>query len=273
MLSFLFWNINRKPLLESVTRMTLYHQIDVLILIESEIEEGQILDALNSETIQYHGASLPIPGVPSRFQILTRFPAEFLEPCHNEDRMTIRRLNLPAKQEILIAAVHFPSKLEFSEEDQSFESTRYAETIATHEQAVGHARTIVVGDINMNPFEPGMVAARGFNAVMTRALAERRARRVQGITYRFFYNPMWGRFGDTRGPGGSYYYDNSGRHDNHYWNVFDQVLLRPDILPFFSPDDLDILTDDGEYSLLDDAGRPDIETGSDHLPLLFRLSL
>jgi hypothetical protein len=212
--------------------------------------------------------------MPSRFQIFTKFPSEFLKPFHDEDRMTIRRLDVPAKDEILLTAIHFPSKLALSDADQAFESTRYAETIAVREREAGHARTVVIGDINMNPFEFGMVGARGFNAVMTRTLAEGRTRRVQGEDYPFFYNPMWGRFGDTtRGPGGSYYYDNSGRHDNHYWNVFDQVLLRPDLLPFFSHNDLDILTHDGEHSLLDGRGRPNAETASDHLPLVFRLSL
>ena len=46
---------------------------------------------------------------------------------------------------------------------------------------------------------------------------------VQGTDYPFFYNPMWGLFGDGReGPAGSYYYAKSG-HETYFWNIFDQA--------------------------------------------------
>ena len=42
----------------------------------------------------------------------------------------------------------------------------------------------------------------------------------------FFYNPMWGHFGDALdGPPGSYY-DARSEAVAYFWNVFDQVLIR-----------------------------------------------
>jgi hypothetical protein len=80
----------------------------------------------------------------------------------------------------------------------------------------------------MNPFETGLVSAAGLNSVMSRRVASRETRKVQGREYRFFYNPMWSHFGDARDDtAGSYYYD-AGEHVNYYWNMFDQVLLRAD---------------------------------------------
>ncbi|MBL8795846.1 MAG: hypothetical protein JNM56_18220 [Planctomycetia bacterium] len=82
---------------------------------------------------------------------------------------------------------------------------------------------------------------------------------------------MWGLFGDrTPGPPGTYFYSGSGP-GNPYWNIFDQVLLRPDIMD--SLVELKIIDTDGQESLLTDRGRPRIATASDHLPILFRFNL
>jgi hypothetical protein len=133
-------------------------------------------------------------------------------------------------------------------------------------------RTLLVGDFNMNPFEPGLVAAAGLNAVMSRQVAARTTRTVQGREYRFFYNPMWGCFGDGRShTAGSYFYD-SGEHVNYFWNVFDQVLIQPELAIDFSNDQLKILTSSGGRSLVRQDGRPDDENSSDHLPLVFELT-
>ncbi|MBL8205931.1 MAG: hypothetical protein JNM09_16975 [Blastocatellia bacterium] len=84
---------------------------------------------------------------------------------------------------------------------------------------------------------------------------------------------MWGFFGDgSEGPAGTYYYRHSG-HVSYFWNIFDQVLIRPDLLPSFRNSDLAVLTDDGDESLLTSHGLPDVAGASDHLPLLFKLDI
>jgi len=123
----------------------------------------------------------------------------------------------------------------------------------------------------MNPFEEGVVKATGLHAMMTRATANERFRTVQGREYPFFYNPMWGFFGDrTDGPAGTYHYRPSG-HLSFEWNIIDQVLIRPDALPWFK-DDIEIVTRIGETELMDANGRPDKKTGSDDFPLVFGLA-
>lgn len=62
----------------------------------------------------------------------------------------------------------------------------------------------------MNPFDEGVVKAAGLHAMMTKATANERFRTVQGREYPFFYNPMWGFFGDrTDGPAGTFHYRRS----------------------------------------------------------------
>ena len=55
------------------------------------------------------------------------------------------------------------------------------------------------------------------------------------------------------------------------WEMFDQVLLRPSLMDGL--EDLRILDHDGVESLLTKNGLPDSENGSDHLLILFRLSM
>ena len=141
------------------------------------------------------------------------------------------------------------------------------------ETQIGHKKTIIVGDFNMNPFDYGMIAGPAMNSVMTKKIASRGSRTIQKRKFHFFYNPMWGCFGDrSDGLAGTYYYDKSG-HVNYYWNIFDQVLLRPELIKFFIDQKLKILISDGNSSLLNSNGIPDCNHFSDHLPILFSLEV
>jgi hypothetical protein len=105
--------------------------------------------------------------------IYTRFSREFIQKKFDSERLTVRRLMLPRSEEILLAAIHQPSKLYWSDQSQSFECVELASTIRGIEKDVGHQRTVLVGDFNMDPFEAGIVAANGLNAVMSRNVAAR----------------------------------------------------------------------------------------------------
>jgi len=118
-----------------------------------------------------------------------------------------------------------------------------------------------------------MSSSEGLHAIMDRLIVEGRSRVVKQTESHFFYNPMWSHFGDfPTSPSGTYFFNNSGHVLNYYWNIFDQVLIRPELLPYFEHDDLLILTNAGEHSLLDTNGRPSKDY-SDHLPILFNLNL
>jgi hypothetical protein len=82
---------------------------------------------------------------------------------------------------------------------------------------------------------------------------------------------MWSHFGDARdATAGSYYY-NAKQHVNYYWNMFDQVLLRPELAESFDPSQLSIVKAIGQLTLVRPDGRPDRAQGSDHLPLVFEV--
>ena len=269
MVTFLFWNIHKRPLQDLIVALAREHEVDVIMLAECRLPEHVLLEGLNEGEAHYHFAH----GLCEAVRVFTRFSSEFLVPRFESDRISLRHLTLPACIEVLLAIVHLPSKLHFSEKSMAFECVALSKKIREQEAALGHSRTVVVGDLNMNPFEDGVTGTEGLHAVMSREVASRGSRTVQERPYPFFYNPMWSRFGDRPdGPPGTYYYDRS-EHVTYFWNIFDQVLIRPELVPRLDSDGPTVLSKVGGTSLLAPDGRPDQRGASDHLPILFRLTL
>jgi endonuclease/exonuclease/phosphatase family metal-dependent hydrolase len=271
MITFLFWNTNGNQIPHLVVDLAKAHAVDVLILAESNMRDADLLEQLNTPPSAqlYH---LPRSQCQS-IRVFTRFLPEFMIETAESDHYSVRRLSLPARDQITLAIAHLPSKLFWSEDSLAFECTQVAKLIAREEAKAGHYRTLLVGDLNMNPFEKGLIGAAGLHAVMSRDIAARVSRTVQKVDYRFFYNPMWSHFGDGGpGPPGTYFYERA-EHVNYYWNIFDQVLIRPDLMNRFPNDALRILTEAAGTPLTRETGRPDQRTASDHLPILFKLDI
>jgi hypothetical protein len=282
MLTVLFWNLGGKPLGNLVANLTHRHAVDLLILAECPLTTGELLAVLNNQNNPPFQP--PDPGSLCRaLLVVPRFDPTHLTRRAESPRYTARQVSLPGRPELLLFAVHLPSKLYQSEASQAAGLQALAAQIRDLEHTMEHDRTILVGDLNMNPFEDGLVVAQGMNAVMTREITLRGGRSVEGVRYPFFYNPMWGHFGDAtheihplgteehRPAGTCYYRARESRW--YYWNVFDQVLVRPSLLPFFRNQELRVLVTDGTSSLLNASGLPDRDRVSDHLPLLFRLHI
>lgn len=268
---FLFWNIRKAEILDLVCALVDQYDVDILVLAESKIPEETVLQSLAlTQGQDYFSAR----GYSPSLQIYSRFLPRFLKPIQGSGPIQIHHLNRPLGEDVLLAAIHLPSKLYQSDTDQSSLCCRWVGAIQQAEARVGHSRTVVVGDFNMNPFESGVVGSEGFHAVMDERIARRGSRQVLGQERAFFYNPMWHYFRNTRsGPLGTYFYDRSGRPVNYYWNTFDQVLVRPDLIDRFSTEDLLVITAAGDTALLDASGRPDKEIASDHLPIFFTLTI
>jgi hypothetical protein len=262
---FLFWNLNRKPLAALIADLAEEHGTDLIILAECEIEPATMLGTLNRTSTRFH----LIEGLCPHITIFSQFPDQFVQSAYESERVSIRKLELPDRDRLLLVAVHLPSKLHMTAESQAFECAELARQIDLEEQKAGHRRTILVGDFNLNPFEAGM--AGGLHSVMSRQVASRGTRTIQGREYQFFYNPMWCHFGDAGSDTAGSYFHDAGEHVNHYWNMFDQVLLRPELASRFDSDRLSILKAVGSLSLVRPDGRPDEHVGSDHLPLLFEV--
>jgi hypothetical protein len=256
-----------------VVELVRQESIDILLLAEAHTSADDLVRLLNHGTTTVL-ATFTAPFVRcNAISMVMRFLADFAKPIHESlGRFTIQELRLPARPPFLLVAAHMPSKRNARVEAQTFEAERLASDIEQAESKVGHRRTVLVGDFNMNPFEPGMAMAGALHGVMTRSIAERGERTVGRKQYPFFYNPMWSRFGDANpGPAGTYYY---GKEQlTHFWNMFDQVLIRPELLAHFDSDRLRIVDRIGSHSLTTLRGTPNSSVASDHLPIVFELNL
>jgi exonuclease III len=261
---FLFWNVAGKSLDELIAAIAVSNEADVIILAECRSDPNDLTRALNTASPDYQFA----PGFCQSLSFFTKFDSSFLSLMAETPRTSIRRLNLPARSELILAAAHLPSKAYFSDDSQIFQCAQLANAIEEEEEKAGHRRTILLGDLNVNPFEIGMVAFGGLHAVSTREIASKGSRVVQSQRRAFFYNPMWKYFGDRSDVSpGTYYYEKA-ESVNYYWNTFDQILIRPDVLEGFRDDGVRVITHAGERSLIDVHGKPDKKNASDHLPVL-----
>jgi hypothetical protein len=265
MLRCLFWNINRKPLVAPLRSLCDSLDVDVLILAECTIAGTVLLQGLNNRGLR---TFIRADELSERIIFLHRLPPAAVRPVSDFPYCSIRAIEPPGHDEILIAAIHHMSKLHADDYDQTSAMNETAENIRAAEDKREHKRTIVVGDLNMNPFELSVCSADGLHAVMCKQIAAKRDRIVRGLPRDFFYNPMWNFLGDeTPGPPGTYYY--RGATVSYFWNTFDQVLFRPELLPYYRHENIRVIDELDGVSLLGANGLA--SEFSDHLPLFFSL--
>lgn len=274
MISCLFWNLRKLARAEVVADLCAELSVGLLMLVECEVDPSAIIAALDDKGLRGF-AYVPGPAGPDveRPKVFLRHRTATLLHVRDDalSHVTVRRL-VGVEPDLLLVVAHLPSKLHMAHSDDRTQlTTRLGRLIRDEEAAIGHTRTVVVGDLNMNPFESGVVGSEGLHGVMTRAIAATGGREVGGEYREFFYNPMWQFFGErVEGPPGTYH-SRAGGYTTYFWHVPDQVLVRPAMLECLS--DVRIVHQVAARSLLTPSGVPDASVGSDHLPLLFTLNL
>lgn len=177
-MTFLFWNLHRRDLRDSLRRLAVRHEVDVFVLAECD-SIAAVLLGLNPEGGKADYVFAEGAGQNEPIQIFTRFPSSFQEAVQTAPRFTIRRIGLPGKPDILLAAAHLLSGLYADKIDRFTGAQRFAQTIQETEREAGHNRTVVVGDLNMNPFDDGVAGSSALHGVMTKDIARRETRMVQ----------------------------------------------------------------------------------------------
>lgn len=270
MITLLFWNVAKNPAcFEHLGCLAQAYDVDVFIL--AEYPNNANLDALNASG---KGLYQLEKNANAKVQAITRLdPRTFIHRYTSLGReMAIWSALIPNAQEVLIAGVHLMSKFGgTTESDQALVASEVIAELNEVEDRQHHRNTVMIGDFNMQPYDPGMTNPIGMHGVMTQRLADRPDRVHRNKLRRSFYNPMWGLFGDrTDGPPGSHYWKASVLNNTH-WGILDQVLLRPVLAEYLKQ--VMILDNDGRHSLLDDNEIPSATHLSDHLPVLTVLSV
>jgi endonuclease/exonuclease/phosphatase family metal-dependent hydrolase len=271
MTALMFWNVGRRDDAQAIGQLCRDYDVDILLLAEAETPSARLTTEINNET----GSGRMLWELPhlgeSRIRALTRYMPGFVRPTFDDGHVKMLELRQPIGLPLLIVAVHLPSKLWSDDDDQEYRIRQLRIDVTAQESRSGHQNTVIIGDLNVNPFEDALTAADGLHAVMDKLVATRPPRTVQGRTWDYFYNPMWSRLGDDSvGPSGTYWRTGSALV-NHFWNTFDQVLLRPGLLPCYDPAYLVIPDHVGSRPIL----KPDGGSSalSDHLPVVIELAI
>lgn len=191
-LSFFFWNVMRKNLGYVLSDLVNDHPVNVLLIAESLVDDQDILNIINRNlTETYHAIS----GVDDKVRIFTTLPLNFWEKRQSDPlnaRMAIWSIRIPNTPEFLLAVAHFVSKRSEDSDGQLMLAQELSKEIQRVEQSVGHQRTLIVGDLNMNPFDPGVTGAAALHGVMTKHIALKRTRKgcAQELLPRSLYNNL-----------------------------------------------------------------------------------
>lgn len=264
-MKIVFWNINKNNLKIELEALSNGINPDIIFLAETNMSVASILTALNNSSVSYFYNIDPIC---KKIKMFSKFHDKFVTPITSNLRYTVRKIEVPAYPEFNLMCLHYQSKVNWDFADQAAHSTELNSVIKDFESKTNSSLTLVIGDFNMNPFDFGMVQTTGLHAVMSKVVALKKSRTVDGKEYPFFYNPMWSFYGDNgKGKVNGTIYNTLSKPINYFWNIFDQVLVRPDLIEHIDENKLEIITElNNTLSLLK---KTDIvnDTISDHLPI------
>ena len=267
MLKLLFWNLDKKEMMPEVESLAGDHQAHILIFAEDPMTTVSRLVSLNRNQPNY----FITPTACKRIKIYTSFGDRFIASRRESPYFTMREISLPKRQPFLLFALHWKSLMWRNISSQTSALIEMARIIREEEDRCGHRRTIVVGDFNSEPFSEGMTLSNGMHAVMCRQVASREQREISPFgSFPLFYNPSWSLYGDDRSDPPGTYYRTSAEENCQFWHIFDQVLIRPALLPYLPKNSINILTTAGGENLLNKSGFP---LASDHLPILFTFDI
>jgi hypothetical protein len=184
-LNVLFWNVRgvheqswagRNPLLRnSISRLAVSQQIDILIIAEYAFADAELLQSLNNAGV---GNYYAVPTSNARLRLFSRltngrWKDRFMSQV--SDRMTAHTLRVGNSRGIILIGFHGHDRMSVPvESDRASFAQDIASDIRLIEKDVGHRRTLVVGDFNMTPYEQGMVVTKGMHALMSKSLTVQR---------------------------------------------------------------------------------------------------
>jgi endonuclease/exonuclease/phosphatase family metal-dependent hydrolase len=266
-LTVLFWNVHGQAPIEAVGRMADRRAADVVILDECPLSSDEFAPRL--EAVTSGGFARP-DVITSRFAVAVRPATARMKEigCTVHRELVFWELRTAAA-ELLLVTVHLPAKNDNDDPRQAQMAVLWSERIRDVEDRVmGHRRTVVVGDLNMAPWAPGVAGEMALHAYSNSRLAESYHDREARGPRPAFFNPMWQFLCDhpTRPPGTFH-----GPRWPLAWHLLDQVLVRPELVPHLA--EVDILTTDGVETWVDERMGLASTAVSDHLPILFKLDL
>lgn len=169
----------------------------------------------------------------------------------------------------IVAAAHLVDRMSSADpEPRLVDIRKMMDVIHGYENALSINKTIVMGDLNANPYDKELLLPNAFNAMLFKGLVRNKTGRTWcGDEYPFLYNPTIHWLSEELENYGSFYY--SGDCANPIWNCYDQALVSPELMD--SINSYSYLKRIGNRGLIAKV-RPNSNI-SDHLPLLVDIDL
>ncbi|KMW10661.1 MULTISPECIES: hypothetical protein [Lachnospiraceae] len=267
-MNILFWNThNNMSLDDTLIDLVLERNCTLLVLAEYENDINELCKKMNlrSKTdykiIPSYGGCTKIKAI-----IAKKYNVEIVR---EQNRYQIIKIET-SYYKMLVAMIHNISKYRATEEEQSENLRQLHEDVIIAENEQGTRNAVVIGDLNVNPFEKACVAANTMHAIPYASEVSSAGRLVQQRMYREFYNPMWGLLGKRNSPQGTMFYNNGGII-NYFWHIVDQFLVRPEMIDALNEDSIEIVIGTKTENFLKKNGRPDPKRYSDHLPIYVQI--
>ncbi len=260
----LFWNIKKNESTYSLIGQAVdEYDVDVCVLAEAPINADFLLiDRLPQ------GYKFMPPGS-DKLKVRYFYGPRISMKTVGDDtfnRGSMMKLTVDGKIDLNLVGCHLIDPINYSGNEKSDFAISFNKFIIDLEDKLNSCKTVVVGDFNMNPFEWGMSSPSAFNSVMCKSVAQRESCVRFSTVRRFFYNPMWYFFGHPDLMNGTIY------REPYYWNLYDQILIRPELMDGFSHDNINIIQQIKSTPLLTPKGYIDNKI-SDHLPLITTLNI
>lgn len=193
--NFLFWNIHRneekashKDMVLILADLAVAHDLDAIFLAEAKTLDIESLENHLTERTETKFANI---GVNCKKIVVLARKSIQLTPVADTGRMSCLHWHHADNAKVLIAVAHLPDKLHNNNEDIKEQTGEWIGLINEKEEEEKSYRTILVGDLNLNPFDTPLTDAPHFNAVSCRRIAAKNERQYKNKKYRYFYNPMW----------------------------------------------------------------------------------
>lgn len=281
-----FWNIgNNTALGDVLIDFVKENDIDILLLAERFkskknkrkcVADDVVVEFLKKSKSRLSSNFEVVPNDDFRVAVLSNLDLSVFNlksSLFTSSRWSAFHINIPGIIQLNLFPVHFYSKVNWPEFSLALECVNFARDIVKVEDETNCTNSILIGDFNMSPFEQGLVASNGINALqdLEYVFSKKKGREIDGSHYRYFYNPMWNFLGDNSTPYGTIYHRVAG-HVSHEWHLYDQVILRPELKNYLKKNSVKIITEILGQSLLKQFNRPNDEM-SDHLPIVIELTI
>lgn len=256
-----FWNTNKNiEINRYIVDIICENNVDIFVLAEyiADLEKLQ----LQLRNCKYETEKSITVGC-DRITILKR--KYNMEPGFQNKYCSLQIVN----NKYILTCLHLPSKIYAERLKKDIAIRRIIEEIQRYEKLLKIDKTIIVGDVNENPYETGCLGADRFHGIPVYQDAMRKYRTIMDERFEMFYNPMWNLLGDFSFPPGTYYYMGN-EVNNSFWNIYDQVMIRPCIRDFFVDSELKIICETENGKLIDENNHPS-KNISDHLPIIFEI--